>query len=152
MSARRIALGALAAMFLGAAALVVLELRAGALDAGALSVRDPCSPRAPYPGEGLDAVLQRIVLDGLDGAACELGTTREELVLSLTPSSSGRARPWDDATIERALRAGLLEAIDDAEQRGSLNGAIAAVLRQIVEHGPIQWLVDGGQAIAGLLD
>lgn len=151
MSARRIALGALAAMFLGAAALVVLELRAGALDAGALAVRDPCAPRAPYPGEGLDAVLQRIVLDGLDGAACELGTTREELVLSLTPSSNGGARPWDDATIERALRAGLLEAIDDAEQRGSLNAIVATVLRQVVEHGPIQWLVDGGQAIAGLL-
>jgi hypothetical protein len=96
--------------------------------------------------------LQRIVFDGLDGAACELGTTREELVLSLAPSSGVEPIPWDDETIERALRAGLLEAIDDAEERGSLNALVALVLRQAVEHGPVQWLVDGGQGIAGLFD
>lgn len=151
MSARRLALGALVAVFLGAGALVGVELSAGALAAGELAVVDPCGMRDPYPGEGLDAVLQRIVLDGLDGAACELGTTREELVLSLAPSSSSEAIPWDDETIEVAVRAGLLEAIDDAEQRGSLNAVVAVLLRQAAEHGPIQWLVDGGQTIADLL-
>jgi hypothetical protein len=70
-------------------------------------------------------------------------------VLSLAPSA-GRPIAWDDETIERAVRAGLLEAVDDAEQRGSLNAAVAFLLRQAVEHGPIQWLVDGGQGIAGL--
>jgi hypothetical protein len=25
-------------------------------------------------------------------------------------------------------------------------------LRQVVEHAPVQWLIDGGQGIAGLLD
>jgi len=152
MSPRRLALGALVVLSLGAGTLIGVELAAGALDAGALAVEDPCGRRAPYPGEGLDAVLQRIVLDGLDGAACELGTTREGLVLSLAPSSNAEAIPWDDATIERAIRAGLLEAIDDAEGRGSLNAFAAFLLRQAVEHGPIQWLVDGGQAIAGSFD
>jgi hypothetical protein len=89
------------------------------------------------------------VLDGLDGAACELGATREELVLSLSPRSNADIR-WDDETIERALRAGLLGAIDDAEQRGSLNGVVAAILRPIIERAPVQWLIDGGQGIAGL--
>jgi hypothetical protein len=149
---RRIALGALVALFVGAAALIALELANGAASAGALAVRDPCEPRRAFPGEGLDATLQRIVFDGLDGAACELGTTREELVLSLSPSSGVEPIPWDDETIERALRAGLLEAIDDAEERGSLNALVAVVLRQAVEHGPVQWLVDGGQGIAGLFD
>ena len=47
-------------------------------------------------------------------------------------------------------RARLLEAIDDAEQRGSLNGIVAALLREVVQHAPVQWLIDGGQGLAGL--
>ena len=116
------ATGVLVALFVGAGALIGTELANGAVDAGALAVRDPCEPRPAFPGQGLDATLQRIVLDGLDGAACELGTTREELVLSLSPGSGVEPIPWTDATIERAVRAGLLEAIDDAERRGSLSG------------------------------
>ena len=148
----RIAVGVLVALFVGAAGLIALEVAKGAADAGALAVRDPCSPRPPFPGEGLDATLQRIVFDGLDGAACELGTTREELVLSLAPGSGVEPIPWDDATIEQAVRAGLLEAIDDAEQRGSLNVLVAVALRQVAEHAPVQWLIDGGQGIVGLFD
>jgi len=152
MSSRQIAIAALVALSVGAVAFIGIELANGAVDAGALAVRDPCEARPAYPGQGIDATLQRIVLDGLDGAACELGTTREELVLSLAPSSNTEPIRWDDATIEQALRAGLLGAIDDAEQRGSLNGLVAATLRQVVEHAPVQWLIDGGQGIAGLFN
>jgi hypothetical protein len=148
----RIAFAALVALFVGAAGLIALELANGAASAGALAVRDPCEPRPSFPGEGLDATMQRIVLDGLDGAACELGTTREELVLSLAPSAGAEPLHWDDEAIELAIRAGLLESIDDAEQRGSLNGFVAVVLRQVVERAPVQWLIDGGQGIAGLFD
>jgi hypothetical protein len=150
MTRRQIAIAVLVTLFVGAGALVALEFANGAADAGTLAVGDPCEPREAYPGQGLDAVIQRIVVDGLDGAACELGTTREQLVLSLSPRS-GQTIEWDDATIERALRAGLLEAIDDAEQRGSVNGIVAAVLRQVVQRAPVQWLIDGGQSLAGLL-
>ncbi len=149
---RRIAVGVLVALLVGAAGLIALEFANGAADAGALAIRDPCEPRSAFPGQGVDATLQRIVSDGLDGAACELGTTREELVLSLGPGSGVEPIPWADDTIERAVRAGLLESIDDAEQRGSLNGLLAAALRQVVEHAPVQWLIDGGQGIAGLFD
>ena len=145
-------IAALLALLLAAAVLVVVELASGAVDAGALAVRDPCEPRPPFPGQGLDATLQRIVLDGLDGAACELGASREELVLSLETSSTTRPIRWDDETIERAVRSGLLEAIDDAEERGSLNAIVASILREVVERAPVQWLIDGGQGIAGLFD
>ena len=148
---RRIAVGVLVALFVGAVALVGIEFANGAAEAGALAVRDPCEPRSAFPGQGLDATLQRLVLDGLDGAACELGATREELVLSLSPRSNADIR-WDDETIERALRAGLLGAIDDAERRGSLNAIVAALLRPLVERTPVQWLIDGGQGVAGLFD
>jgi len=147
---RRAAHVALVAPFIGAAVLIGIELANGAAGAGALAVQDPCEPREAFPGEGFDATLQRIVLDGLDGAACELGTTREELVLSLAPSSGVRIE-WDGGTIEQAVRAGLLEAIADAEERGSLNAIVAAVLRELVERAPVQWLIDGGQGLAGLL-
>lgn len=148
---RRVAVGILVALFVGAIALVGIEFANGAAGAGTLAVRDPCEPRSAFPGQGLDATLQRLVLDGLDGAACELGATREELVLSLSPRSKPDIR-WDDEAIERALRAGLLGAIDDAEQRGSLNAIVAALLRELVERAPVQWLIDGGQGIAGLFD
>jgi hypothetical protein len=148
---RRNAILVLFALFVAAAVLVGVELARGAVDAGALAAQDPCQPREAFPGEGFDATLQRIVLDGLDGAACRLGTTREELVLSLSPAS-GVQIEWDDATIEEALRGGLLEAISDAEDRGSLNAIAAVVLRQLVEHAPVQWLVDGGQGLAGLFN
>ena len=152
MTPRRQALAVLLALFVGAGVLIGLELVNGAADAGALAVADPCGERPAYAGEGLDAVLQRIVLDGLDGAACELGTTREELVLSLGTGSAPGDLPWDDETIEQALRAGLLEAIADAEERGSLNAVAALLLRELVERGPVQWLVDGGQVVGGLFD
>lgn len=151
MSRRWLASVALAGLFVGAATLVGIELARGAIDAGALAVADPCGERAPYPGQGLDATVQRVVLDGLDGAACELGTTREELVLSLAPGSGTAPIRWDHETIERALRAGLLGAIDDAEDRGSLNALVATLLRELVERAPVRWLIDGGQGLAGLL-
>jgi hypothetical protein len=147
---RPAATAGLVALLVAAAVLIGVELANGAADAGALAVGDPCEERTSFPGQGLDATMQRIVLDGLDGAACELGTTREELVLSLSPSSAVDEIPWDDATIERAVRAGLLEAIDDAEQRGSLNGFLAFGLREVVERAPLQWLVDGGQGLVDL--
>ena len=146
---RRVAVAALVALFVGAAGLLGVELAGGAMDAGALAVRDPCEPRRAFPGEGIDAVLQRIVLDGLDGAACELETTREELVLSLSPRA-GVPIEWDDETIEEALRAGLSAAITDAEERGSVNALVALALRELVERAPVQWVIDGGQGIAGL--
>src|SRR5262249_32274748 len=78
MSRRTMAFAALVALFAGAAVLIALEFANGAAGAGELAVRDPCAPRPAYPGQGLDAVFQRIVLDGLDGAACDLGASREE--------------------------------------------------------------------------
>ena len=145
----RIAFAALVALFVGAASLIALELANGAANAGALAVRDPCAPRPSFSGEGLDATMQRIVLDGLDGAACELGTTREELVLSFDSELGGEV-DWDQETLERALRSGLEEAIADAEERGSLGGLEARILRELVARAPLDWLIEGGGDLADL--
>ena len=148
---RAVALACLASLLAGAGALIGVELSRGALRYGSDTVANPCEPRPPFPGTGLDATIQRVVLDGLDGAACELGTTREQLVLSLEPRT-GEHIPWTTETIERAVRAGLLAAIDDAQARGSIPGFLATVMREIVERAPLRWLIEGGEGIASLLD
>jgi hypothetical protein len=140
---------ALAALGVAAAVLIAIELANGALDYGESTVADPCAAREPFPGEGFEATIQRIVLDGLDGAACELNTTREELVLSLDPEL-GRDVEWDRKTLERAVRSGLLEAIADAEARDSIGGLEARIMREVVERAPLDWLIQGGSSLLDL--
>jgi hypothetical protein len=149
MSRRWQGLLALGTLGLAAAVLIAIELANGALTYGESTVADPCEQREQFPGEGFQASVQRIVLDGLDGAACELNTTREELVLSVDPEL-GRNVEWDRDTLERAVRSGLLESIDDAEERGSIGGLEARIMREVVERAPLDWLIQGGSALSDL--
>ncbi len=150
MSRRWQGLLALGALGLAAVVLIAAELANGALDYGESTIADPCEAREPFPGDGFEATVQRIVLDGLDGAACELNTTREELVLSVDPDL-GRDVEWDRETLERAVRSGLLESIDDAEERGGIGGLEARIIREVVERAPLDWLIQGGSSLADLL-
>jgi hypothetical protein len=136
----------LGALGLVALVLIAVELGQGALGYGESKVADPCAHREPFPGGGVDATVQRIVLDGLDGAACELGTTREELVLSFDPAL-GLDVDWDRETLERAVRSGFDEAIDDAEARGDIGGLEARLLRELVGRAPLDWLIEGGSSL-----
>ena len=146
-------IAALCALLALAGGLIAVELSNGAVDYGKQTVANPCKPRAPFPGSGFDATLQRIVLNGLDGAACSLHTTREEFVLAFAPDQTGVAPiKWDRATIEKALRAGLTRSVDDAERRGDIGGLVATILHKIVENAPLDWLINGGSRIADLLN
>ena len=129
--------------------LVAVELGTGAVGPVSPELANPCRAR-PAPGGGFDATVQRIVLDGLDGAACRLHTSREQLVLSLGPGTGFRRR-WDRRTIEVALRAGLLRAVDEAERRGDVPGFLAPVLRRIVRDAPIEPLIEGGIRLRDLI-
>lgn len=76
---------------------------------------DPCAARTVSSvSKGIDALGERLVLIGLDGAACRLGVSREALVLDL-------AQPGEptDAQVD-AVRAGLLEAVDEMNADGTL--------------------------------
>jgi hypothetical protein len=139
----------LGALLVVAVVLIAIELSRGALDFGESTAADPCAQREPFPGDGFEATLQRIALDGLDGAACELDTTREELVLSFDSELGGDVE-WDEETLERALRSGLEEAIVDAEERGSIGGLEASILREVVSRAPLDWLIEGGGDLADL--
>jgi hypothetical protein len=108
---------------------VALPLLAAALVGGVLGVQaahgggdfvparaaDPCAARVVKPvSTGIDALGERLVLLGLDGAACRLGVTREALILELaTPGKRSAAEI-------RALRAGLLGAVDRMKKDGTL--------------------------------
>lgn len=139
----------LVALLLAGVALVAVELGLGALEEPSPKIANPCQPREGPTG-GLDATVQRIVLDGLDGAACRLHTTREELVLSIGGGSLA-PRHWDEHTIEVALRAGMLRSVNAAEQRGDVPGFLAPTLRRLVERLPLEQLIRGGVRLSDLL-
>ena len=125
-------------------ALVVAELGAGARTFAQRKFVDPChAPADPFPqGHGIDGTLQRISLSAIDGAACKLGTGREELILSLDPRSDfGPDVKWTRATLEDALRAGLVQAIDDADHRNTIPGFVATALKFVAKRAPIDWIL-----------
>ena len=124
--------------------LLVGEFRNGARDFGTHTYVDPCTaPADPFPqGKGIDGTLQRITLSALDGAACKLGTSREELLLSLEPKSGfGGKVKWTQNALEDAIRAGLDRAIDDADHRNTIPGFVATGLKFVADHAPIDWIL-----------
>lgn len=139
----------LAALVAGAVILIVVQLANGAAGPVSPTLARPCAPRAPFTGGGLSGVVQRVVLEGLDGAACKLGTTREELVLSLSPSTT--SRKWDKKTIEVAIRAGLNEAIDAEQRQGNIPGFLVPTLHRLVEKTPFDKLIQGGITLGNLI-
>jgi hypothetical protein len=80
-----------------------------------LQPADPCAARTvTSQAEGIDGLTERLVLLGLDGAACQLHVSREALTLELAQPG-----PHTDAEID-ALRAGLLSAVQRMKDDGSL--------------------------------
>jgi hypothetical protein len=146
----RAAIWIVTALLASGAVLVAFELGKGALEEPSPTIANPCKPREGRTG-GIDATIQRIVLDGLDGAACRLHTTREELVLSFGGSSAVLPRRWDEHTVEVALRAGLLRSVDEAVQRGDVPGFLGPALRSLVRRLPLDRLVQGGFSLSDLL-
>lgn len=144
-------IAALLAMLAAGVALIAIELSNGARTYGTVELQDPCEPREPFPGEGFEASIQRIALDGIDGAACSLELGREELILSFVPDVGPEEVEWDDEAIAEALRGGFDRAISEAEQRGTLGGVPATLLREALERAPLEFLINGGSAIAGAI-
>jgi hypothetical protein len=109
---------------------------------------DPCVERVVTSrADGVEGLTERLVLIGVDEAACELGVSREALTLEL-----GQPGTRTDAEID-ALRQGLLsavrrmddedslppaselvdEALDSADLNGFLEGAIRALPDSVID-------------------
>jgi MFS family permease len=142
-SRRRLGAAGIAAAGLLGLGVLGAAVAGGARDVGEFVLQDPCTaPPDSYPGDGYDASIQRIALSALNGAACELGTTRERLVLSLDRDNPYGEVTWDDATLEHAMKIGAQRAIDDANDRDAIPGWVAATLGFLVDRAPMSWLVD----------
>ncbi|MGH2669124.1 MAG: hypothetical protein ACRDH5_08430, partial [bacterium] len=91
----------------------------------------------------------------LDGAACELGVSREELVLAVRDEASLDAYAAEHgvsrADAERAVQTGLERAVDDAEEAGALPGFVASLARRAVESVPPWLLLEALESLGGFL-
>lgn len=126
-------------------ALIGAYLAAGGSSYAPAKTQDPCKPRPWRNPEGIEQLAQQLSLSALDGAACELGVSRETLATALASPQArdrfARERGITTAQLARAIRAGLLRAIDDAEEAGALSPLIAIPLRETVQHVPIDELI-----------
>lgn len=96
---------------------------------------DPCAPRPvpPVPAQ-LEPVTERIVLVGLDRAACRLGISRERLVLALADTRTL------DPGAPAALKAGLIEAVDQLDRAGQLP-KVSQLLPQVLDQSDLPGIV-----------
>jgi hypothetical protein len=149
------------ALLIGVAIVASLALVGAYLAAGGSSytpakTQDPCKERPWRDPEGLQQIAEQFSLSALDGAACELGVSRETLARALaTPESRERFTERygiDDAELARAIRAGLLRAVDDAERAGALNPILAAPLRATLRQIPTDQAIELIQNARSLLD
>lgn len=129
-----------------AVTLVGVYLAAGGASYEPAKTQDPCKPRPWRSTEGLQQLAEQFSLSALDGAACELGVSREALARALA-SPAARERfskryGIDDADLAKAIRAGLLRAVDDAERAGALSPLIAGPLRQTLRSIPLEEAIE----------
>jgi hypothetical protein len=146
----------IAAAIVASLALVIAYLAAGGSSYEPAKVQDPCKPRPWRNPEGLEQIAEQFSLSALDGAACQLGVSRETLARALaTPAARERFTKRygiDDAELARAIRAGLLRAVDDAERAGALNPLLAAPLRAALRQLPLDQAIELVQDARSLLD
>jgi hypothetical protein len=110
---RRVGLPLVAAALIGG--VLGVQFASGAGDFVPLASANPCAVRtASSVSTGIDGLTERLVLLGLDGAACRLGVSRETLTLELAQGGSPSAGQVN------AVRAGLLRAVDLMQQNHSL--------------------------------
>ena len=142
MSGRVLIAGSIVASVL----LVGAYLAAGGSSYEPEKVQDPCKPRAWSDPQNLSQLANQFTNSALDGAACQLGVSREALARALaTPEARERFRERygvDDEKLARAVRAGLVRAVDDAEEAGALSPFLAVPLRETLQRIPLDQAIE----------
>jgi len=156
VSAERRAQVLVGGAILAAVALVGIYLAAGGASYTPAKTQDPCKHRAWRSPEGLQEIAQQFTLSALDGAACQLGVSRETLAQALA-TPEGRERFSErygvsDAKLAMAVRAGLLRAVKDAEEAGALNPLLAQPLRETLKNIPLDQAIELINNAESLLD
>ncbi|MGN6203210.1 MAG: hypothetical protein ACTHNY_12515 [Solirubrobacterales bacterium] len=126
--------------------LVGAYLAAGGSSYEPEKVQDPCKPRPWSNPQGLSEIANQFTVSALDGAACKLGVSREALARALaTPEARERFKEKygiNDAKLAKAVRAGLVRAVDDAEEAGALSPILAVPLREAVQRVPLEQAIE----------
>jgi uncharacterized membrane protein len=126
--------------------LVGAYLAAGGSSYEPEKVQDPCKPRPWSNPQSLSEIANQFSISALDGAACELGVSRETLARALaTPEARERFKQKygiDDEKLAKAVRAGLLRAVDDAEEAGALSPILAVPLRETLQRIPLDQAIE----------
>ncbi len=129
-----------------ALALVGVYLAAGGASYTPEKTQNPCQHRAWSDPGSLGQIANQFTVSALDGAACKLGVTRETLARALaTPAARERfAKRYgiDDEKLAEAIRAGLVRAVDDAEEAGALSPLLAGPAREFVEDVPLEEAIE----------
>ena len=126
--------------------LVGAYLAAGGSSYTPEKVQNPCEPRPWSNPQSLSEIANQFTVSALDGAACKLGVSREALARALaTPEGRERFKEKygiTDAKLAKAVRAGLVRAVDDAEEAGALSPILAGPLRETVQHIPLKQAIE----------
>jgi len=137
------------------AAVVVPYVALGGGSYDPTPVADPCERREWRDPGGLTEVVEQIILSALDGAACELGVSREDLVLAVRDEESldefAEEHGISRADAEQALERGIDRAIADAEEAGALSGLVAEIVARTLDSVPPWLLLDTLERILELL-
>lgn len=137
---------ALVGSTVAAALLVAVYLALGGASYAPAKVADPCAPRDWTDPDGLAEVGEQIVLSALDGAACKIGVSREDIVLAFenedTLRAFGREHGVSQNELEGLARTGLERAVTDAVEAGALTPRLAKLIRDVVDRIPPGLLVD----------
>ena len=150
---RRLAPLALAAVL--AVGLVALYLALGGGSYAPAAVADPCAPRDWREPSDAAESIEQVALSAADGVACELGASREELILALRSGDDldafAQKHGISEDDVEDAVRAGIVRAVDDAEEAGAIGGSLAGVLRGAAERLPIGLVLDLIRGVSSFL-
>lgn len=137
-------IGILVASIVASLALVGAYVVAGG-PVGPDKAADPCKERPWTDPQDLEEAAQQFALSASDGAACELGVSREELIRSIADDQTRQAfmeeHGFSESDLEDALRAGLNRAADDAENAGVLTGLAATGVRAAIKVMPMSVMI-----------
>jgi hypothetical protein len=135
----------LAVTCLAAALPALVYVAAGGLDYKPAPAVDPCRPRHWPATHGTDQILQQAAVSALDGAACKLGVSSEQLALAFATRRGldefARSHGFTKSQIDGAARVGLLRAVDDGERSGQIGGLTAFALRLAAQVAPVDRVI-----------
>ena len=148
--------GILVASILTSVALIITYIFAGGFDFKPTPVADPCDSRVWTDPNGLEDTAQQLALSAVDGAACDLGVSREQLTRALADDQALSRFLAEEGIsreeFEQAVKSGLVRAVDDAENAGAIDPLVATGIRTAVGFLPIDQIIPLLQNASGLID